>query len=168
MIRSSMAFEEQESSPLRKGSFDLLLLLATHESIHRILRQFKDEGDRSSSIYQWFRDFYTERTDEYFDGPQNLGRADDFLEELLLTSPVVKKGKNDKSSIIIDPLGIAEKIIRTRCEVSREWKNLLAEIPNDHIGLRRQLFSRQMQSTEAADKQNDSVSFGENDLESFM
>jgi hypothetical protein len=175
MIRNSIAFEEQESSPLRMGSFDLLMLLATHESIHRILRDYKNGGTDAAPIYEWFRDFYIQRTATFFDGPQQRGRADDFLEELLLTPPTVKQ-VNARSSTIIDPLGVAEKIIRTRCEVAQEWKNLLSETPHDHIGLRRKLLSLQVlgstggQSTpEGSTTQiSDSILYDELDTDSFM
>lgn len=174
MIRNSIAFEEQESSPLRMGSFDLLMLLATHESIHRILRDYKEGGADSRPIYEWFRDFYVKRTAEYFDGPQNRGRADDFLEELLRTPPAVKQ-LNAKSSTIIDPLGLAEKIIRTRCEVAEEWKSILSETPDDHMGLRRKLLSLQVlgsttgELTQEATRRIGNTGFYDDlDTESFM
>jgi len=141
-LGNAMAFDELESSPLREGNFDLLVLLATQESIHRVLREDKEAGSESRSAFDWFRDFYVKRAAEFFDGNQKYSRADDFLEELLLAPPSVKQGGGKAS--IIDPLGVAERIIRMRNTVSQEWKKILMDTSEDHIGLRRKLLSRQM------------------------
>jgi len=167
-LRNSIAFDERESSPLRKGNFDLLVLLATQESVHRVLRECREDEAESRSLYEWFRDFYVKRAAEFFDGNQKYSRADDFLEELLLTPPSVKQGGGKAS--IIDPLGVAERIIRMRSTVSHDWKKILMETPVDHVGLRRKLLSRQMRgsASQADDKTEAGVLDDEGDLGAFM
>merc|ERR1712003_18499 len=92
-------------SPLRKGSFDLLLLLITQESIHRVLKQFYAYGSSESMTYfHWLIDFYQARIPTVFDGNGKYGRSYDFLQDLLLASPEVSSQKS-----FIDPLGLAEK-----------------------------------------------------------
>ena len=109
------------SSPFRKGDFDLLCNLCTQASVHRLLRQLKGGGKTCELSFNFLRSFYVDRVAEYFDGDQKYGRADDFLEELLLTSPSISKG-SDGIAGLADPMGLAEKIIEIRTEVVEEWK----------------------------------------------
>ena len=135
-------FNARAPSPLRKGNYDLLVLLATQESVHRILRSYQQvEGFKVS--FEWLRDFYADRIGDYFDGSGEYGRADDFLEQLLLTPPSVKQAVGQKADLI-DPLKIAEDIIRTRSQVARDWKEVCRRIPKDHTELRKILLAKQM------------------------
>ena len=133
-----------ESSPLRKKSFDLLILLCTQESIHRVLQDYAKE-DKAKSL-EFLGDFYGDRVGEFFDGPQTLGRADDFLQELALEPPEIQEKSGGKVSFL-DPLVIVEDIIRERSEVVREWKTLLSYTTDDHTDLHRMLLIRQIDET---------------------
>lgn len=136
----------QGSSLYRAGNFDLLVLLSTQESVHRVLRDYQADSDRQMS-FDWFRDFYTRNAADYFDGDQTYGRADDFLEELLLTSPFFKKleGEDKKTEVVlVDPLRIAEDVIRMRSVVCEDWKEIVTNTPQDHTELRKALLARQM------------------------
>jgi hypothetical protein len=151
IMSNSNDFGDRDSSPLRKSNFDLLILLCTQEAIHRVLREYMEE-DKEDSL-DFLREFYTERVAEYFDGPQSSGRADDFLEELLLEPPSVQETPRKGGSVhFIDPMGMAEDIIRMRSEVAEEWKGLVAESPNDHMGLRRMLLINMMGKSEQKSK----------------
>ena len=44
-LRNTMAVNDRASSMLRQGNFDLLALLATQESVHRVLRNYVDAGE---------------------------------------------------------------------------------------------------------------------------
>jgi hypothetical protein len=142
LLSNSIEFGTVESSPYRKGNFDLLCLLATQESIHRVLRDYREAGEERRVSLDWLRDFYVKRVRDFFDGQQSFGRADDFLEELLLTSPSLKTvGKKIE---LIDPLRIAEDIIETRSQVGKDWKEELIDVPNAHMIVRRIQLQRQM------------------------
>eukprot|EP00591_Stephanopyxis_turris_P004859 CAMPEP_0195508350 /NCGR_PEP_ID=MMETSP0794_2-20130614/1580_1 /TAXON_ID=515487 /ORGANISM="Stephanopyxis turris, Strain CCMP 815" /LENGTH=336 /DNA_ID=CAMNT_0040635285 /DNA_START=369 /DNA_END=1378 /DNA_ORIENTATION=+ len=156
-LNQQTAFDEGLSSPLRKANFDLLVLLSTQEAIHRVLRNFQAEGSKASVSFNWLRDFYVERITSFFDGNQKYGRADDFLEELILTPPSVKKGCGKMS--IIDPLGLVEKIVRMRTSVATEWKEILSSVPEDHIALRKKLFTQQMAKSMAAVEEEQQTAF---------
>jgi hypothetical protein len=134
------------TSPLRKGSFDLLVLLATQESVHRVLRSYRDNNE--SQLLEWLREFYKERVSRFFDGNQEYGRADDFLEELLLTPPSVKRSstttRTDKMDLM-DPMKVAEDILRMRTEVAKDWKEIVRNVPADHTELRKLLLTKQME-----------------------
>lgn len=90
-----------------------------------------------------------------FDGVQPFGRADDFMDELLQTSPSVTEHG------LVDPVGVAEEIIKMRKEVARDWKALMMRVPEDHTGIRQALFSNQIQSTSSyqPDVSDDNSSF---------
>jgi len=135
----------ESSSPFRKGNFDLLNLLATQESVHRLLRKLKESGSEEEASFTWLRDFYTQRIPNFFDGNQNYGRYDDFLEELLLSNPTIINKSGGKLSII-DPVSLTEKIIRLRRFVAEEWKQVMENTPTEHIDLHRDLFHKKMQT----------------------
>ena len=141
MLTNAMGSQDRDSSPLRRSNFDLLLLLCTQESIHRVLRSYREE-DRVESL-AWLRDFYISRVSEYFDGHnQRRGRGDLFLEELLLATPsMVRK---DDELHLIDPLRMAEDIIRERSRVASDWKELVAQTTSDHIEIRRIILAKMM------------------------
>ena len=135
-----------QSSPFRKGNFDLLYSLCTQESVHRLLREFAEAGEKKEVSFAWLRDFYTERVADYFDGDQQNGRADDFLEELLRTPPSVVISDDGKGGLA-DPLGLAEQIIEERNKVVEDWKILMERVPQDHSeGIRKELLNKQMAS----------------------
>lgn len=135
--------EGKASSPFRKGNFDLLGLLATQESIHRVLREYSSsEGEREIS-FMWLRDFYFARLATHFDGAQQYGRADDFLGELLLTAPSMKQIEDTLG--LIDPNRIAEDIIAMRSVVAQEWRDTITEVlRTDHETLRTSIVTVQM------------------------
>jgi hypothetical protein len=141
LLTNSFGSYDRDSTPFRRSNFDLLLLLSTQESIHRVLREYMKKDDTEN--YEWLRDFYTERVKKHFDGHQSYGRADDFLEELLLSPPMVQKAR-DGEIHLIDPTEMAEDIIQERSEVAREWKRVVAKIRDEHIDLRRLLLDRRM------------------------
>ena len=131
------------SSPLRRGDFDLLFFLCTQESIHRLLHQFREEGEAKEVSFTWLRVFYSGRVAEFFDGDQAYGRADDFLEELVLTPPSIIDVGGGRVGLI-DPMRITEDIINVRTQVAREWMQFMKYVPQDHIDLRKTLFERQI------------------------
>jgi hypothetical protein len=54
-------------------------------------------------------------------------------------------GSSGKEMVaLVDPLRMAEDIIRKRSEVGREWKEIASNIPRDHMKLRKALLTRQM------------------------
>jgi len=147
-VRDAIAFEEHTSSPLRKGNFDLICLLATQESVHRVLRAYADAGEEREVSKAWLRDFYTERVKEYFDGHQKVGRSDDFLEALLLTPPAFRDLDTTGQRVgLIDPIRISEDLIRMRSEVVLEWKEILEDVPAHHMELQRLLLAQRMNPT---------------------
>lgn len=146
ILGNNIHFQSGAASPFRQGNFDLLYNLCTQASIHRTLREFREEGGDKEIPFAWLRDFYSDRVTEYFDGNQQYGRADDFIEELLLSSPSVIYTDDGKAGLA-DPMGLAEEIIQKRREIVVEWKELMANVPQDHAdGIRRILLNKQMES----------------------
>ena len=129
-------------SPLRKGNFDLLVLLATQESIHRVLNDKSRQHRPERVTNEFLRTFYMERM-HYFRGPQRYGRADDFLEELLATPPSMITVDEGVTSLI-DPTRIAELVMEAREDVATEWKALAAESPKEHMEIQRMRLNRIM------------------------
>jgi hypothetical protein len=153
MLNNNMAMDvvrdKVQSSPFRKGSLDLLQLLSLQEAIHCMLREYMAQGESKEVSFQFLRDFYVQRTGSFFDGYVNYGRADDFLEELLLTTPSVRT--SDTFMELIDPLSIATDIISMRSTVLIDWKEEMFKVPQDHIELRKILLSKQMGGAWGAD-----------------
>eukprot|EP00534_Pseudo-nitzschia_fraudulenta_P015684 CAMPEP_0201248846 /NCGR_PEP_ID=MMETSP0852-20130820/57979_1 /ASSEMBLY_ACC=CAM_ASM_000632 /TAXON_ID=183588 /ORGANISM="Pseudo-nitzschia fraudulenta, Strain WWA7" /LENGTH=392 /DNA_ID=CAMNT_0047547749 /DNA_START=126 /DNA_END=1307 /DNA_ORIENTATION=- len=148
-------------SPFRKGSFDLLYNLCTQASIHRLLYLLREQGDYSN--LEWIHDFYLDRLVDYFDGDLPYGRADDFVEELLLSSPSIIDGGDGKVSLT-DPFGLSEKIIEIRNDIFSEWIIAMNQVPIAHqSGVRKNLLSKQIgaDSTPRSNPQDDSSNSGD-------
>jgi len=160
MLSNSITFDEIASSPYRQGNFDLLVLLATQESVHRVLQQYRAIGDERKVSFEWLREFYTSRIRKYFDGGQEYGRADDFLEELLATSPSMRTV--DDFVEFVDPMRICSDILQTRSAVAEDWKAIVQSVPQEHMELRKVLLARQM----GADPLESSLVLKEEDVES--
>jgi hypothetical protein len=142
MLSNSMDSDGIGSSPHRKGNFDLMDLLVTQESIHRVLRKYREMRSEREVSFAWLREFYVKRVTTHFDGDQRYGRADDFLDEVLLSPPVMREvGRNVE---LVDPQRIAEDIINKRSEVYQEWKEIVTTIPQEHTGLRKALLNKHM------------------------
>ena len=86
---------KRSSSPYRKANFDLLLLLATQESIHRVLKSYKHNDSVRPQTHEWLLDFYTDNVNEYFDGHQTYARSEDFLEEMSKSPRTLIETNND-------------------------------------------------------------------------
>jgi hypothetical protein len=119
--------EDYKPSPLRKGNFDLLLSMTTQEAIHRILNQgcvnhhhhhhqhqanWVDQPTKSA-VVPFLRNFYVQRLGTHFTGSNYYGRADDFLDELLQTSPRVVQ-LQDSNSGWVDPDHLVDMIFTVR------------------------------------------------------
>jgi hypothetical protein len=123
-------------SPLRKGNFDLLVLLSTQESIHRVLNDPHRQNGVGKVTNHYLRNFYAQRLVSHFSGAQRYGRADDFLEELLGTAPSVVQ-LSDGATTLIDTHSIAELILKEREAVASEWKELARNVPQEHMEIKR-------------------------------
>jgi hypothetical protein len=171
VLGNNIVHDGHSSSAYRSGSFDLLGLLATQESVHRILKLYHtkrqprhlrrqrvandddedddddDEEDATrdyQSSAEWLHQFYVARLATHFDGNQEYGRADDFLEELLLSPPSVKLRARTGELGLIDPLRMAEDIIAMRSQVAMDWKEIVRVAPTDHTELRNMCLALRM------------------------
>jgi hypothetical protein len=150
-------------SPLRKGNFDLLCLLATQEAIHRLLNDAsrKDRRSPERGSNQFLQDFYVSRLLSHFSGDQPWGRSDDFLEDLLFCPPRMitihgedkkKEGSEDgltkDLTYLVDPVMVAETILNEREKVAVEWAEELTEqAKRDHMSLQRLILAKVMGGT---------------------
>mmetsp|Transcript_3213 Transcript_3213/g.7041 ORF Transcript_3213/g.7041 Transcript_3213/m.7041 type:complete len:445 (+) Transcript_3213:48-1382(+) len=136
--------ESAAPSPLRKGNFDLLVLLATQEAVHRLIKEGVEDETPEQEIEstEFLRNFYAERFVSHFSGPQPYRRADDFIEELMLSPPRVVT-KDDKV-VIVNPLNVAELLLIKRDKVASEWQQIAKEAPQEHAEVRRMQLDRQM------------------------
>ena len=129
------AFNDQSSSPLRRGNFDLVSLLALQESVHRVLREYKKSSN--TATFEFLKEFYFDRIESHFDGDGMWSRDEMFLEDLMTSTPKISGSAKNVS--IIDPVSICQKIIHTRGDVVMEWKDAALEIPDEHLALRKRV-----------------------------
>jgi hypothetical protein len=148
---------DHKPSPLRRGNFDLLILLATEEAIHRVLNKWelkKSTGELRGSefvCHGFLENFYQDKQ-HLFHGPVTYGKTDDILEELLSSSLSFKNipenggenGNDGTSSSVIDPTQIAELILREREQVALEWKEIAIEAPQHHMKIQKLRLDRMM------------------------
>jgi hypothetical protein len=153
------------SSPIRKGSFDLLYNLITQASIHRLLRLFRDDDSASAQVsYHWLFSFYNATVADYFDGDLKYGRADDWMEKLLQSSPsvLVPPARNGNDAVgeaqLVDPLRIAEEIIAFRNVLCEDWKKIMENVPLDHSSsIRKILLNKQLEKWGSLQQQQTNV-----------
>jgi len=143
MLNNHPAFDDIESSALRKSNFDLLFLLSTQEAVHRTLKTYMKIGEKQKTSFLWLRNFYTSRLEKYFDGNQRYGSSDDFLDDLLRSPPTVQTISEGVPGFV-DPMLITEDIINARIQVVAEWKRLLDTVQDEHKGIKNQIFVKQM------------------------
>jgi len=147
---------DHKPSPLRRGNFDLLVLLATEEAIHRVLNKW--EANKSNrelygselASHGFLEQFYQDRQ-HFFHGPlPQYGKADDILEELLSSALSFKADCDDSSdsaafsSSVINPTKIAELVLREREQVALEWKQIAMEAPQHHMKIQKLRLDRMM------------------------
>ena len=126
-----------KTSPLRRGNFDLLILLATQESIHRILNNPNRKQEGTTAELTWYlENFYVQRLSSHFGGRLRYRQADDFLEELLAQPPGMKQS-SEETTALIDPIRLAEIILREREQVASEWMDIAAHVPVAHTEIKR-------------------------------
>ena len=145
-LTNSIATQGQAASPFRRSNFDLLLLLCTQESIHRVLNEFKgdNEDEMHMEKYDFLNTFYKKNVQKYFDGHEySFGRGDQFL-EAFLKEPRIARTTQKGNLYLIDPVAIMEDLLRERSRVAREWKSIINTIPDEHLDLRRILFNRHL------------------------
>ena len=138
------------SSPFRGGNFDLLYSLCTQTAVHRLLRELQQSA-LSSNVnadtikFQFLTQFYLDNGPLYFDGDQNYGIGDDFIDVLLRSWPTLA-GTGGRVGLK-DPLHVAERIVRIRSDVALEWMGMLREVSEDHEILNDALFCVMMTRT---------------------
>lgn len=159
---------ELASSPLRKGNFDLLYNLITQTAVIQLLQcnegvvVGEDELQNISS-QSFLSKFYLERQITHFIGSQWYGKGDDFIEELILSSPIIMSRNTDsfESSggedseapmppLVIEPMRIAEQILLRRDKLALEWKEILQGASSEHTEIRKLQLSRLTGLTTAA------------------
>jgi hypothetical protein len=99
------------ASSFRSASLDLLALLATQESIHRLLRLQQRQTD---DTYDALREYYVSHVGEYFDGSQPMQRFNVFLESL-------------QDDIV------TQDIIEVRAMVLDEWATSIKETSHGNL-----------------------------------
>ena len=143
LLENDCVFAQSKPSPLRQGNFDLVNLLTLQEAIHRVLRDLRNDGSSGVATFDFLLEFYKDRLKSCFDGDGRWYRDEVFLNDLMSSSPKVI------ASGLIDPVGIAEKIIRARGDVALEWSDLAANVPQDHMELRRVILNQRMDASTA-------------------
>ena len=149
-------------SPLRRGNFDLLYNLITQQAVIDLLASedgvvVGEDVVQNMASQLFLSNFYQDRKESLFVGTQLYGRGDDFIEELMLGSPILMarddKSKNtDEESdetkvssnppLEIEPLRIAEQILLRRDKLAIEWSNVTKSIPTEHTEIRRLQLNR--------------------------
>jgi hypothetical protein len=153
MIDDNSRYAVTASSPFRRANFDLLYNLCTQAAVHRILREGRAKGEDREIAFEFLRDFYVGRAEEYFDGVLPFGRADDFIDDLLQTSPTVLSIAGGQTGLT-DPVGAAEQIISMRKLVAEDWKFLMERASQDHTGIRQAVFSSTMDRSRSSPVHN--------------
>jgi len=136
------------------SNFDVLFLLSTQESVHRVLKSLLAAGEPKATSYQWLLEYYSQNANQYFDGKQQrygsshrttTTTVDGFLDNLATrTLPYIINKESGGVDQIDNPLSIVDEIVRVRGEVAREWRDMMSLVPESHSDIRKDVFMRQM------------------------
>lgn len=158
-------------SPLRKGNFDLLYNLITQEAIVQLVKDGVVLGEneaQNKACSSFLEQYYKDRLASHFIGSQWYGKGDDFIEGLMLSSPLLitrsnsegsgRKEQHDEDSskaistppLEIEPLRIAEQVLLKRDKLALDWMAIMQNIPSDHTEIRKAQLTRLTGVTEAA------------------
>ena len=177
MHQELLASSGKASSSFRKGNLDLIFNLSTQAAIHRLLKQLMSDecivdancgrADRAAILsynnacFRWLRDFYVDRVGDFFDGDVPFGRADDFFMEWLQQSSFgISDGATSKTSSTsdqgflnkVDPLHLAEKMVRIRSDILMEWRKICRLVPEeDHGWIRLLIMEKRAEEGEGDD-----------------
>jgi len=174
------------SSSFRKGNMDLLYNLSTQAAIHRLLKQLMSDecnidnkwrrADRASirtynkMCFRWLRDFYVARVGHFFDGDLPFGRADDFFKEWLQqssfrildetrTAPTsAGSGEALSNKNKVDPLRLAEEMVRIRSDIVMEWRKTCRLVPEEDHGWIKLLIMEKRAADDKSDPSRGSIS----------
>jgi hypothetical protein len=130
-------------SPLRQGNFDLLVLLATQEAVHRVLNDPARQTGVTKVTNDYLCGFYEQRLDTHFTGGQRYHRAADFLAELLEAPPLLRS-VSDGNTALLDPTFMAELLLHQREKVAKEWQLLVQAASEVHMEIQRLQLNRLM------------------------
>lgn len=156
-------------SPLRLGNFDLLYNLITQEAVTQLMQTEVIVGEnerQNTACKRYLQNFYQEHLLTHFVGAQFYGKGDDFIEELMMGSPIMlfgdkdgddastreegaEIGSNDSEStttppLVVEPLRIAEQVLLRRDKLALEWFEIMKGIPSEHMDIRKKQLSRLM------------------------
>jgi hypothetical protein len=112
----------------------------------------------SKAEEQLLSSFYLHRLVTHFTGRQQYGRANQFLQELLIANNIDLSVSEDHSTLMISTQRIVEHILRTRQRVAREYSQYAANVPNIHIPLKKIQLNLLMQSYSTEGNNNSSTS----------
>jgi len=143
-------------SPLRKGNFDLLYNLITQQAVVQLLKDgvVMGEDEAQNKVCSAFLEqYYKDRLETHFIGSQWYGKGDDFIEGLMLSSPLIitrsEKEQQDEDSkaigaqtLEIEPLRIAEQILLKRDKLALDWMAIMQDVPSDHTEIRKAQLNR--------------------------
>ena len=152
-------------SPLRKGNFDLLYNLITQEAVVQLVEDglVLGEDEAQNKVCSAFlQQYYEDRLESHFIGSQWYGKGDDFIEGLMLSSPLIitrddegncGNGQQNEDPMAarleIEPLRIAEQVLLKRDKLALDWMAIMEDIPSDHTQIQKAQLDRLTGTTNA-------------------
>lgn len=112
-----------------------------------------DDAVTSTVSKEFLRIFYLEHLDSHFRGYVKYGQADDFIEKLMLspprsvTSSAAGLDGNGEVTGLVDPLRLAEAVMKERERVAMDWKELAGQSPHDHFEIQKIQLDKMHQRT---------------------
>ena len=129
------------STPLRQASYDLLRNALTAEAIRLLVVRLGDDASTQHSS-NWLRGFAAEHASDILPSPSKTERCVEWhrarivLREMM-REPVSMSKSPGGEARFNDPLALAERAMRLRSKVAREWIDACAAVPDEHLKLQR-------------------------------
>mmetsp|Transcript_16255 Transcript_16255/g.49197 ORF Transcript_16255/g.49197 Transcript_16255/m.49197 type:complete len:392 (-) Transcript_16255:331-1506(-) len=120
-----------DSTPYRRGNFDLLARLSAQEGVFLVLKKLQRRNSRESLYSRAFLEEFYEARSAHFDGDGPYGVAETFLRDLADQLPRVISSPYEKP-FFLDPVRLAESVMYEQRQVLQAWHAALDRVPHDN------------------------------------
>ena len=119
-----------EASPLRLANFDLIKTAVTHGAVMRLQKELEAEPTEKHAA-EWLKLFSRTHGGAFKGGPYAWRAGRDYV-LTMMEQPVSMGTTLGGNARFLDPLGLAERLLDLREEVSMEWAGMMAAVPSEH------------------------------------
>ena len=147
-------FDDTDSTPFRRGNFDLLSRLSAQQAVILVMNKLRRTATPQANFHLHFLEPFYDMWADRFDGDGPYGIGEAFLRDLADDIPKrLRMTRSQDAPIIYDPSYVAERIMYEQRQIIQAWHMVLERVPEDNAHTRRLALERRLLRPEAVQKQ---------------